>query len=294
MLIILCAESNMEVILAGDSIMEMYESYVKQIQRYPLLDYDQEFALSNRIQSGDSAAQTELVQCNLRLVVSIAKKFNFSKVSIMDLIQEGNIGLMTAAAKYHYSFKTRFSTYAYSWILQYMLRYLYNKTSMITLPHRKDELLRRVISAQSVLFQKTGHEPSLCELAVYLGVKEEELRSVMQYSYSMASIDTNCSNDENSTLGDILPDSTYDPELQYMIETKKNDVHTLLGTLPEKEQKVIYNRFNLGCDLHTKTLREISDMLGVSAETVRQMEIRAIRKMKRAAYAQRENIMIIA
>ncbi len=274
--------------------MEMYESYVKQIQRYPLLSFEEETELSNRIQSGDTAAQTKLIQCNLRLVVSIAKKFNSSKVSIMDLIQEGNIGLMTAAAKYHYSFKTRFSTYAYSWILQYMLRFLYNKTSMITLPHRKDELLRRVTSAQNLLYQKTGREPSVHELAVYLSVDEKELASVMQYSYSVASIDSTCSDDDSATLGDLLPDSTYDPEQRYMIETKKKDVHTLLETLPEKEQKVIYNRYNLGCDLHTKTLREISDMLGVSAETVRQMEIRAIRRMKRTVYAQRDKIMLTA
>lgn len=293
LLMLLCTEMGLEVI-PGSPIMEMYESYVKQIQRYPLLSFEEETELSNRIQSGDTAAQTKLIQCNLRLVVSIAKKFNSSKVSIMDLIQEGNIGLMTAAAKYHYSFKTRFSTYAYSWILQYMLRFLYNKTSMITLPHRKDELLRRVTSAQNLLYQKTGREPSVHELAVYLSVDEKELASVMQYSYSVASIDSTCSDDDNATLGDLLPDSTYDPEQRYMIETKKKDVHTLLETLPEKEQKVIYNRYNLGCDLHTKTLREISDMLGVSAETVRQMEIRAIRQMKRTVYAQRDKIMLTA
>jgi RNA polymerase primary sigma factor len=267
--------------------MEMYESYVKQIQRYALLTSEQENELSRQIQQGNRQALTSLVQSNLRLVVSIAKKFNMAKFSIMDLIQEGNIGLMTAAEKYNYSFKTRFSTYAYSWILQYMLRYLYSKTSLIPLPHRKDELIRRVAAAQGFLFQSTGHEPDVTELSVYLGVPEQELHDVLRFSYSVGSIDSPCGED-GVTIGDLLPDTTFEPEQNYMVQVRKNGVHRLVASLPAGEQKVIFNRYNLGCDLETKTLREISGMLGVSAETVRQMEIRAIRRMKQTARVEPE------
>ena len=116
----------------------MLESYLKEIQRYPLLSADEEVVLAKKIESGDGEAVNYLVQCNLRLVVSVAKKFCGSyKNSIMDLIQEGNLGLMSAASKFSYTFNTRFSTYAYPWILQYILRYIYGKTSAISLPHRK-------------------------------------------------------------------------------------------------------------------------------------------------------------
>ena len=265
--------------------MEMYESYVRQIQRYPLLDYEQEIELSKRIEQGDVSACKELVQSNLRLVVSVAKKFAGAKDCVMDLIQEGNVALMAAAGKYHYSFNTRFSTYAYTWILQYMLRYLNNKVSMISLPHRKDELLRRVTLARQVFVQKTGSEPTVAELASYLNVTEGDVRTVLSYEYTFTSLDTECSEEHNATVGDLLPDSTYDPERAYILHESKNNVTALLNSLPEKERLVIHYRYNFAHDVHAKTLRELSDDLGVSAETVRQMELRAVRRMQKAVAA---------
>lgn len=261
---------------------EMYESYVSQIQKYPLLTADEEQELAQKIQNGDTIACTKLVNSNLRLVVSVAHRFNTTHVCLMDLIQEGNIGLMTAAAKFQASFKTRFSTYAYSWIMQYMLRYINNRCAMITLPHRKDEMIRRVEAAQAYLFQQTGHEATSAELALYLGVPEEQMRRVMVYSYSISSLDADCNDDSMMTVGDLLADTTFSPETILMTEEKKRIIRSLMTNLPQNEQKVIWYRFNFDNEVHTKTLREISDVLGVSAETVRQTELRALRHMRSA------------
>ena len=188
--------------------MEMLENYLKQIQKYPLLDAEQEVELSKKIEKGSQSAQEKLVQSNLRLVVSVAKRVNgSSKVSIMDLIQEGNIGLMTAASKYHYSYNTRFSTYAYTWILQYMLRYLYNKTSMISLPHRKEELLRKVSACRNDYLQTFGREATVEEISECLSVPKKDVKAALSCSYSVSSIDITASEDGLSTIADLIPDS---------------------------------------------------------------------------------------
>lgn len=261
---------------------EVYEQYIKQIQKYPLLSAEEEQDLSKKIQAGDKKACEKLVNCNLRLVVSIAHHFNTKQVSVMDLIQEGNIGLMTAASKFSDSFKTRFSTYAYSWIMQYMLRFINNRSSLITLPHRKDEMIRKIEAAQSYLFQQTGHEATSAELALYLGVPEDDMRKAMIYSYSISSLDADCNEEGLMTMCDLIADTTFSPETVLMTEEKKKIIRDLMQHLPVNEQKVIWYRFNFDNEVHTKTLREISEILGVSAETVRQTELRALRHMREA------------
>ena len=258
--------------------------YVNQIQKYPLLTAEEEAELSHKIQAGDKLALNSLVNSNLRLVVSIAHKFSNSRLSMMDLIQEGNLGLMTAAEKYHYSFKTRFSTYAYPWIVQYMLRYVNTRVSMITLPHRKDDMIRKIQSAQNYLFQQNGHEASSAELAVYLGIPEEKVRDYMSFAYTVASLDSEAGGEDSSlTMADMLSDSTYSPEALLLREEEKRGVRDLMHELPINEQKVIWYRYNFDGEMHTKTLREISKMIGVSPEAVRQTELRAVRHLKSAA-----------
>lgn len=270
---------------------EVYEQYIKQIQKYPLLSAEEEQNLAKKIQAGDKKACEKLVNCNLRLVITIAHHFNSKQVSVMDLIQEGNIGLMTAASKFSDSFKTRFSTYAYSWIMQYMLRFINNRSSLITLPHRKDEMIRKIEAAQAYLFQQTGHEATSAELALYLGVPEDDMRKAMIYSYSISSLDADCNDDGFMTMGDLIADTTFSPETVIMTEEKKKLIRDLMKDLPVNEQKVIWYRFNFENEVHTKTLREISEILGVSAETVRQTELRALRHM-RAAMETDEAVLI--
>jgi len=262
--------------------MELYKTYLKDIQHYELLTSEQEEELSKKIESGDKVALKKLVNSNLRLVISIAKKFTSShKFSMMDLIQEGNMGLMSAAQKYHYSFNTRFSTYAYTWIFQYMLRFVHNKTSIIEIPHRKEELLRQINSVQVYFNQANGRDANASELARYLNIDELEVAETLAYSYSFTSLDVECTDDSSETFGELIPDMTYNPEMIYLSEAAKVDVADLLKVLPEKERIVIFSRYNFARRQKTATLREISESLGVSTETVRQMEMRAVRRLQK-------------
>ena len=156
--------------------MKMYELYISQIQRYPLLSSEKEREIAQKISEGDRNAVKQLINSNLRLVVSIASKFKQTyKVSIMDLIQEGNLGLMAAAEKFSSEYKTRFSTYAYPWILQYMLRFLHNKTSMISIPQRKEEVLRRLSHVNGEQTPANSKSVSNEKLAESLGISCDEL-----------------------------------------------------------------------------------------------------------------------
>lgn len=278
----------MRIELTGVFFMKMYEMYVSQIQKYPLLDADKEKEIAAKISSGDRNAVNRLVNSNLRLVVSIANKFRKTyKVSVMDLIQEGNLGLMAAAEKYSSSFNTRFSTYAYPWILQYMLRFIHNKTALIAIPQRKEEVLRRLSTMQNEYTQVTGREASNAELARSLGITEAELKEAIDCQYTCTSLDCECSDDGSATIGDLIPDLTYAPERNFFIEIAKNNIKQLVSELSEKERCVISGRYNFEGKLHAPTLRELGSSLGVSAETIRQTEIKALKKIRNAVDPQK-------
>ena len=262
---------------------EIDASYLRQIQKYPLLSAEEECELSKRIEKGDTNALNALVNSNLRLVVSIACRFRCTNMNIMDLVQEGNMGLMVAAEKFSWSFKTRFSTYAYPWIAQYMLRYANNRTSFISLPHRKEELIRKIQNAQAYLFQQYGKEAGAEEIALYLGLSEEKVRKTMAFSYTVASLDAETSTGETSSpIGELIPDSKYSPEEILLRDEQKREIFGMLNKLPGNERLVIWYRFNFENDLHTKTLREVSKIIGVSPEAVRQTEMRAVKHLKAA------------
>lgn len=265
---------------------EIDTSYLRQIQNYPLLTADQEKELSQRIEKGDQKAVTELVNSNLRLVVSVAYRFKCSNMNVMDLVQEGNMGLMVAARKFSWSFKTRFSTYAYPWIVQYMLRFANNRSSFIALPHRKEELIRKIQNAQAYLFQQYGKEAGVSEVALYLGISEEKIRNVMTFAYTVSSLDAETDCEENPcAIGELIPDSTFSPEDLLLREEQRQELYSLLDALPGNEKKVLWYRYNFGNDMHGKTLREVSRIIGVSPEAVRQTELRAVKHLKAAAKA---------
>ena len=264
-------------------IMKMYEMYLNQIQRFPLLDAESERELAVKISAGDKKAVTSLVNSNLRLVVSIANKFKKTyKVSVMDLIQEGNLGLMAATEKFSPEYETRFSTYAYPWILQYMLRFLHNKTSIISIPQRKEEVLRRLSTIQSEYNEATGKKASKKELALSLGITEDELNSALECLYTCTSLDSECMEDGSMTVGELIPDFTYDPERNFFIEIAKSNIKQLVAELSEKERVVISGRYNFDGLANAPTLREIGLSLGVSAETIRQTELKALKKIRQA------------
>ncbi len=263
--------------------MKMYEMYLSQIRKYPLLDASEEKEIARKIREGDKNAVKKLINANLRLVVTIANKFKHSyKVSVMDLIQEGNIGLMAAAEKFSPAYENRFSTYAYPWILQYMLRFIHNKTTMISIPQRKEEVLRRISTMQNEYTQISGKKFSKKEMASVLGISEKELNSALDCLYTCTSLDTECNDDGTATIGELIQDFTYDPERLFFLEIAKSNIKQLVAELPEKERYVITGRYNFEGNINTPTLREIGTSLGVSAETVRQTEAKALKKIKKA------------
>src|SRR5574344_1739427 len=184
----------------------IYKSYLNEIRRYDLLTADQEHSLADRVHLGDTEARMTLVKSNLRLVASVAKTYASPKINIMDLIQEGNLGLMTAASKYTNDFNTRFSTYAYAWILQYILRFIRNKSNPINLPHRKEEQIRALRAAKGYLEQQNGTAPTLDELACYLDLPIDYVRSLYRYAQPVCSLDNECNDDGESTIGDMISD----------------------------------------------------------------------------------------
>ena len=261
--------------------MEMYEMYMKQIQKYPLLDADAESNLAKKISSGCKDSVKKLVNSNLRLVVTVANKFRKNyKFSVMDLIQEGNLGLMAAAEKFSPSYNTRFSTYAYPWIFQYMLRFIHNKSDIIAIPQRKEEILRKISNAQIEFSQRTGGNANYEELSKLCGMRKEELKNALDCSFVCTSLDKTCSEDESATVGELIPDFTYNPEREFFTKIDKSNIHKLVEDLSEKERMIIFGRYNFEGFVHSPTLRELGESLGVSAETVRQTEIKALKKIK--------------
>jgi RNA polymerase primary sigma factor len=254
------------------------KSYFDQIKKAKLLTFEEELELSRRIQNGDEKARIRLIESNLRLVVRIAKNYLTPEVTILDLIQEGNIGLMKAASKYDYRKQVRFSTYASWWIKQSIVRSLSNKKRVIRLPHRQEEKLRKISKIYSNLSQVLMREPSLQEIAGEIGLQEAEVASIINSSSSVASLDATLSTDSGS-LHEVVEDSSYEPSRDLMRKTLQEDTLRLLNGLQEKERQILLYRFSFVSGKRY-TLKKIGDELGISPETVRQIELRALKKLK--------------
>jgi RNA polymerase primary sigma factor len=260
---------------------EVFKTYLTQSKKYPPLSGDQEAELSRRIRAGDESAREKLVLSNLRLVISIARKHQQSGLSLMDLIQEGNLGLTIAASKYNHSFNTRFSTYAYAWISQYILRYILSKTPQIVVPHRKSELIRQIKSAQNYLFQQSGKEPTTKDIAKYLNMPLSLISRMLKYVYTVTSLDVEIEASPGLTVADFVPDMHYSPEAKVFRDEGVHQVVEILDELPNLEKKIIRHRFALDGGSKKKTLREIGNLLGISPEAVRQTEQRALARLRR-------------
>jgi RNA polymerase primary sigma factor len=254
------------------------KAYFSQIKVAKLLTFEEELALSRRIQAGDENARRQLIESNLRLVVRIAKNYLAPEVSILDLIQEGNLGLMRAVAKYDFHKNVRFSTYASWWIKQAIVRSLSNKKRLIRLPHRQEEKLRKINKVYNTLSQVLMREPTLVEIAEEIGLEEAEVASIINSSGSVASLDSSAST-ESGSLHDMVEDMSFNPESELMRRTVREDTLKLLDGLQEKEKQILLYRFSfLSGKRHT--LKRIGDELGISPETVRQIEIRALKKLR--------------
>jgi RNA polymerase primary sigma factor len=261
-------------------------AYFSQIKKSRLLNFEEELALSRRILGGDDAARQTLIEANLRLVVRIAKKYMTRDVALLDLIQEGNLGLIKAASKYDFRKRVRFSTYASWWIKQAIVRALSNKRRTIRLPHRKEEKLRKINKAYNSLSQELKRAPTIEEIAEELGLKLREVETIVQISNAVVSLD-GPTQEDSGTLQDIIEDTSYIPEKDLLRENLRERTLKFLETLLDKEKQILLYRFAFyGGKKYT--LKKIGDEMGISPETVRQIEIRALKKLKESAQELRE------
>ena len=250
--------------------------YLNEIGEIPLLDETEEKELGRRISDGDESARARLEEGNLRLVVSIAKHYTGRGLPLMDLIQEGNIGLMHAAEKYDYTKDNRFSTYASWWIKEAITRAIDQQSREIRVPVHVAENIKRVQKAAKELQQEFGREAEP-------GETEEEVKNILSDIRNPVSLETPVGEDGEDSLGDFVEDrSETTPEDAMDVLVRKEEVQELLETLNDREKEVISLRFGLGKD-RTYTLEEIGESLGITRERVRQIESKAMEKLRKKA-----------
>jgi RNA polymerase primary sigma factor len=271
----------------------LLEAYFRQIKNFPLLTFENELELSKKILEGDAAALHKLVNSNLRLVVKIAGLYSRNNISILDIIQEGNLGLLHAAGKYDYRRNVRFCTYASWWIRQFISRFLSNKSRMVRLPMRKEEALRKIQHTYNVLCQTLMHKPGNSDIAKELGISVQDVDSIVNMASDSMSFEQNYSGDETAGALDIHEDYTYCPERNLMKQASLDNTMRVLSKLKDREKNVLTYRYQLnGCERHT--LREIGDKFDISPETVRQIELKALRKIRSHAKELRECLYVEA
>ena len=274
-------ETKVKALNTASSTDDSLRNYYSAIKRIPLLTAEEERELSSRVFAGDEEARSHLIEANLRLVVKIARGFVTPDMPLLDLIQEGNIGLIKAAEKFDGERQVRFSTYASWWIRQSITRALVNSRRAIRLPHRKEELLKRIQRSYSILSQILQREPSAGEVAQELRVSEEAVADVLGMAASLVSLEAE-NDDESGSIIDVYEDYSYSPDGELLKSCAREETLDMLELLLEKEKRILMYRFEfLGGERHT--LKSIGAVLGISPETVRQIEKRALRKLKENA-----------
>jgi RNA polymerase primary sigma factor len=260
--------------------------YLREIGKVPLLTADQEVYLAKRIERGDMSAKTQMIEANLRLVVSIAKGYLGRGLSFLDLIQEGSLGLIRAVEKFDYRRGYKFSTYATWWIRQAVTRAIADKARTIRIPVHMVEKLNKVVHIERQLVQRLGREPRPEEIADELEMTTEEVREILRMAQLPVSLEKPIGEEEESSLGDFVPDeqaeSPYDTAT---LALRREDIETALNSLPERERQVIELRFGLSGE-QPQTLEEVGRAFGVTRERIRQIENNTLKKLESLPEAQ--------
>ena len=267
-------------------IQDSIRMYLKEIGRYPLLSAEEETALAKRIESGDEEAKKRLAECNLRLVVSIAKRFAGKDMQLLDLIQEGNVGLIKAVEKFDYRRGFKFSTYATWWIRQAITRSIADQSRTIRIPVHMSDTINKMKRVKRQLVLELGKEPTIGEIACRMRISEEKVREIMRLSQVPVSLETPVGKEEDSRLGDFIPDraDSIDKEIEQI--RLKEQVDHVVGKLPERERLVIRMRFGLD-DGRARTLEEVGREFHVTRERIRQIEVKALRRLRNRKTAER-------
>ena len=260
--------------------------YLREIGKVPLLTADQEVYLAKRIERGDMGAKTQMIEANLRLVVSIAKSYLGRGLSFLDLIQEGSLGLIRAVEKFDYRKGYKFSTYATWWIRQAVTRAIADKARTIRIPVHMVEKLNKVVHIERQLVQRLGREPQPEEIALELEMTTEEVREILRMAQLPVSLEKPIGEEEESELGDFVEDeSAESPFDSASLNLRREDIDRALESLPDRERKVIELRFGLKGE-QPRTLEEVGRAFGVTRERIRQIENNTLKKLEHLPEAQ--------
>ncbi len=255
--------------------------YITEAKKYPLLSEEEEKAILLEAKSGSCDAATKLVNSNLRLVIKMAKQYTNNESELMELIQEGNMGLMKAVEKFDCSYDVRFSSYAAWWIRQSFLRYLNSNKRIIRLPIRKEILIRELEREEEKFESKYGRQPSCDELSKLLNKPYNEILEIKFLDNCNAfSLDMPVSADDAFNMYDVLPSYEYSPEREFIEQEFKENLNKCLGILNEREQDIVKNRYGLDGIQKTVPFKALGKKHSISAESVRQTQLRAIRKLR--------------
>ena len=259
--------------------------YFKEMSAINLLTAEEEQALAARIAEGDQSAKDELVEANLRLVVSLAKHYQGCGISLQDLIQEGNVGLMKAAEKFDASKGFKFSTYAAWWIKQTITRAIADQSKTIRIPVHMTENINRIRKVSRDLTTTLGHEPTDAEIAKEINVTVEEVKLFKSYMADVTSLDIQVGEDEDTTIGSLIEDTNcVNPEKAAVKEAEKEILYSVLDTLSDREKDILIKRFGLE-DGKPKTLEEVGMTYNLTKERIRQIENKALMKLRHPSRA---------
>ena len=274
-------------LLEGIGTEDPVRMYLKEIGTVPLLSADEEMELAKKKAEGDEQAKERLIEANLRLVVSIAKRYTGRGMSFLDLVQEGNLGLIKGVEKFDYTKGYKLSTYATWWIRQSVTRALADQARTIRVPVHMVETINKMSKMQRKLTLELGYEPSVAELAEALDMSEDKVMEIMQIAREPASLETPIGEEDDSNLGDFVADNNIlTPEGNVESVMLREHIDALLGDLKERERQVIVLRFGLE-DGHPRTLEEVGKEFNVTRERIRQIEAKALRKLRNPVRSKR-------